>query len=179
MCDVSRKKPRETACTPALLTLTAAGVAHTVHEYEQDPRSKLGYGEAAACALGVDRRLVHKTLMVSAFLDGTTELVSAIVPADSHLGLKELAGAVGAKRAEMANQADAERATGYITGGISPIGQKNRHRTVLHEDALLMDSILVSGGRRGLSVELSPIDLVELLDAVVAPIARPGSRVTH
>jgi Cys-tRNA(Pro)/Cys-tRNA(Cys) deacylase len=109
---------------------------------------------------------VFKTLVASA--DG--RLVVAIVPVDHQLGLKQLARAVGAKRAEMAEVAAAERATGYVAGGISPLGQKKRLPTVLDESAFSFGTVFVSAGRRGLDVELAPADLVRLTGAVVAPI---------
>jgi Cys-tRNA(Pro)/Cys-tRNA(Cys) deacylase len=126
----------------------------------------VGYGRAAAISLGVDEARVFKTLVAAA--DG--RLVVGIVPVDHQLGFKQLARAVGAKRAEMAEVAAAERATGYVAGGISPLGQKRRLPTVLDESALSFDTVFVSAGRRGLDVELAPADLVRMTAAVVAPI---------
>ena len=154
--------------TPALVMLQDAGVEHTAHPYEHDPASTLGYGLEAAQVLGVPPEQVFKTLMTS--VDGV--LTVAVVPVTGKLDLKALAGAVGGKKAVMADKAAAERATGYVVGGISPLGQKTAHPTVVDETVELFDTVLVSGGRRGLDVELAPTDLVRLTDAVVADIAR-------
>lgn len=154
--------------TPALVALAAAGVEHTAHPYEHDPSSTLGYGLEAAHALGVEPERVFKTLM--AVVDG--ELTVAIVPVTCTLDLKALAAARGAKKAAMAEVAAAERATGYVAGGISPLGQRHAHPTVIDESAELFETVLVSGGRRGLDVELAPADLVRLTAATVADIAR-------
>lgn len=163
------KKSRSAhAGTPALTTLDAAGVPHTAHAYAHDPASDVGYGLEAALVLGVPAEQVFKTLMTS--IDGA--LTVAVVPVTGMLDLKALAHAVGGKRAVMADKAVAERVTGYVLGGISPLGQRSAHPTVVDESAELFDTVLVSGGRRGLDVELSPADLVRLTGAVVAPIAR-------
>lgn len=154
--------------TPALVALAAAGVPHTARPYEHDPASTLGYGLEAAAVLGVEPERVFKTLMTT--VDGT--LTVAVVPVTGTLDLKALAQAAGAKKATMADPTAAERATGYVVGGISPLGQKTAHPTVLDETVWLFDTVYVSGGRRGLDVELAPDDLVRLTDAVVAPIAR-------
>jgi Cys-tRNA(Pro)/Cys-tRNA(Cys) deacylase len=160
--------------TPAILALERAGVAFVVHEYDPGPASESsreprgGYGERAAAALGVDPARVHKTLIAS--VDGS--LVAAIVPVDRELDLKSLAAAVGGRRAEMADPVAAERSSGYVVGGISPFGQRRTLPTVLHEDALLLATVLVSGGRRGLQVELDPADVARLTDATLAAIAR-------
>lgn len=161
------KKPAPSG-TPALVALAAAGVPHTAHPYEHDPASDVGYGLEAAQALGVPPEQVFKTLMTS--VDGV--LTVAVVPVTGKLDLKALAHAVGGKKAAMAERAAAERATGYVAGGISPLGQKTPHPTVLDETVWLFDTVLVSGGRRGLDVELAPADLVRLTDATVADIAR-------
>lgn len=153
--------------TPALVALTRAGVAHTARSYTHDPRVT-SYGLEAAEALGVLPGRVFKTLMV----DAGGELCVAIVPVDRSLDLKSVAAALGAKRAVMADVAAAERATGYVAGGISPLGQKKRHRTVVDASALDWPTVLVSGGRRGLDVELDPRDLVALTSAVTSAIAR-------
>ncbi|NQX14423.1 Cys-tRNA(Pro) deacylase [Rathayibacter sp. VKM Ac-2857] len=153
--------------TPATLALAAAGIAFVPREYRHDPGAA-SYGGEAAEALGVEPERVFKTLLVD--VDG--ELVVGIVPVTGSLGLKELAAAVGGKRAAMADPALAQRRTGYVLGGISPIGQKTRHRTVLDETAELYDTVLVSGGRRGFDIELAPADLVAATGAIVADIAR-------
>ncbi len=154
--------------TPALVALTAAGVAHTVHTYAHDPRTA-SYGLEAADQLDVEAERVFKTLMIE--LD-RSELAVAIVPVSGSLDLKAAAAALGAKRATMADPAAAQRATGYVLGGISPLGQKRRHRTVLDETAELWGTVLVSAGRRGLDVELSGTDLIALTGATIGDIAR-------
>lgn len=154
--------------TPALVALAAAGVIHTVRPYTHDPTSGLGYGIEAALLLGVGPERVFKTLV--AVVDGT--LTIAVVPVTGQLDLKALAHAVSGKKATMAAQADAERATGYVVGGISPLGQRQRLRTVVDATAQGHATVFVSGGRRGLDVELAPVDLVRLTRAVVAPVAR-------
>ena len=153
--------------TPATSALTAAGVAYTVRGYEHDP-STTAYGLEAAEALGVDPARVFKTLLV----DTGSALAVAIVPVDRQLDLKAVSDALGAKKASMADPARAERSTGYVVGGISPIGQKRALRAVLDESALTHDTVLVSGGRRGLDLELSPQDLARVTGARTAPIAR-------
>lgn len=154
--------------TPALLALTGAGVDHQVAAYEHDPGTELGYGLEAAAALGVQPEQIFKTLVAD--VDG--RLTVAVVPVAGHLDLKALATAVGGKKAAMAQRPDAERATGYVAGGISPLGQRTRLTTVVDETVWLFDTVYVSAGRRGLDVGLAPDDLVRLTDAVVAAIAR-------
>lgn len=161
------KKTRSTGGTPATVALTAAGIAFEVRSYEHDPR-RASYGTEAAEALGVDPARVFKTLLAS--LDG--RLVVGIVPVTGQLDLKGLARALGGSKAVMADVAAAERATGYVAGGISPVGQKRAHPTVLDASALEHDTILVSGGRRGFDLELAPADLVAITAAVTATIGR-------
>ncbi|MFH9607874.1 Cys-tRNA(Pro) deacylase [Streptomyces sp. NPDC017448] len=162
------KKPKKQAGgTPATVALTAAGTPFTVHSYEHDPASP-SYGEEAAEALGVSPDRVFKTLVAE--VDG--ELAVAVVPVAGSLDLKALASAVGGKRATMADPAAAERTTGYVRGGISPLGQRKRLRTVLDASARAHATICVSAGRRGLEVELAATDLAELTGAVFAEIAR-------
>ena len=161
------KKSRAAGGTPATVALTAAGVTFEVRAYDHDPRST-SYGTEAAEALGADPARVFKTLLAS--LDG--KLVVGIVPVSGHLDLKALARALGGSKAVMADVAAAERATGYVAGGISPVGQKRSHPTVLDESALAHGTILVSGGRRGFDIELSPHDLVAVTGAVTATIGR-------
>jgi Cys-tRNA(Pro)/Cys-tRNA(Cys) deacylase len=153
--------------TPAVTAVRRAGVEVTVHEFERGADDGRRYGIAAAEAMGVEPGRVFKTLIVS--IDG--RLAVAIVPVDHDCDLKATAGALGAKRAIMADQREAERATGYVAGGISPLGQRRRLPTVVDETARNFASIFVSGGRRGLELELAPADLVTLTTAVVAPIA--------
>lgn len=153
--------------TPATVALTKAGATFTLHPYEHDPRAQ-SYGLEAAAALGVEPSRVFKTLV--AVLDG--RLVVGVVPVSGHLDLKSLARALGGSKATMAPVPDAERATGYVTGGISPLGQRRRLATAVDESALDFETVFVSGGRRGLDVELTPSDLIDLTGAVVAPVGR-------
>ncbi len=157
---------RHQAGTPALRALDASGIRHTVREYEHDPRAA-NFGLEAAEALGVQPGRVFKTLLAA---DGKT-LVVGVVPVDRSLDLKALAAVLGVKRLVMADPAAAERSTGMVVGGISPVGQKRALPTVVDESALLHETILVSGGRRGLDVELAPGDLVRITAALVAAIA--------
>ena len=159
--------------TPATLALTAAGLPFALHTYEHDPRA-VSYGLEAAEALGVPAERVFKTLLASleGSRDARSELIVGIVPVSRRLDLKALARALGGSRAAMADVAAAERATGYVAGGISPVGQKRRHRTVLDASATGHATIYVSGGRRGLDLELAPDALVAVTDAVTATIAR-------
>ncbi len=161
------KKARTPGGTPATVALTAAGIAFEIRSYSHDPRSA-SYGSEAAEALGVEPERVYKTLLAS--LDG--RLVVGIVPVSGHLDLKGLARALGGSKAVMAAVADAERATGYVAGGISPVGQRRSHPTVLDGSALDFATILVSGGRRGFDIELAPTDLVAITGAVIATIGR-------
>ena len=154
--------------TPAVAAAQRAGIEHRLHEYEHDP-DRASYGEEAADALGLPPERVFKTL-VAKLADG--RLAVGIVPVSSKLDLKSLAKALGAKKAAMAEVAEAERATGYVAGGISPLGQKQRLAVALDESALGFDTIHVSAGRRGLEIELAPADLVTLTSAVTAPVAR-------
>ncbi|WP_062521456.1 Cys-tRNA(Pro) deacylase [Demequina silvatica] len=154
--------------TPAVHALAEAGVPHTLHPYDHDPASDLSYGLEAAAALGVDADQVFKTLC--AYVDG--RLVVGIVPVSGMLDLKALAHALGGKKAEMAPPADAERATGYVVGGISPLGQRRAHPTAVDETVELWDTVYVSGGRRGLDIGLAPADLIAVTRAVAAPIAK-------
>ena len=155
--------------TPATVALTKAGVAFVVREYDHDPAVP-SYGLEAAQALGADPATVFKTLLAK--VDGA--LTVAVVPVTGTLDLKALAAARGGKRAEMADPVEAERVTGYVVGGISPLGQRRRLPTVVDESAQAHPSVLVSGGRRGLDVELAPDDLVALTGATWASVARAG-----
>jgi Cys-tRNA(Pro)/Cys-tRNA(Cys) deacylase len=161
--------------TPATVALTRAGIGFTLHSYVHDPRAQ-SFGLEAAEALGLDPARVFKTLMAS--VDASTgsgpraTLVVGVVPVSGQLDLKALARAVGGGRATMADVAVAERATGYVAGGISPVGQKRAHPTVVDETALAFPTVFVSAGRRGLDLEIAPVDLVAATSAVVAAIGR-------
>ena len=144
------------------MALERAGIAHAVHEYPHDPRAA-SYGLEAAEKLGVEPGRVFKTLVVD--VDGS--LAIAVVPVESQLDLRALG-----KRAALADTGVAERTTGYVVGGISPLGQRKRLPAVVDESALAYDTVYVSAGRRGLEVELAPGDLVALTGARVAVIAR-------
>jgi Cys-tRNA(Pro)/Cys-tRNA(Cys) deacylase len=164
---MAKKEKRGGQGTPATVALDAAGVAFTVHAYPHDPAAA-SYGEEAAEAMGVSRDRVFKTLLAD--VDGA--LTVAVVPVAAKLDLKGLAAAVGGKHAAMAEPAAAERATGYVLGGISPLGQRKRLRTVLDSTATEHDTVFVSAGRRGLELELAPQDLLALTAALTAPIGR-------
>ena len=158
--------------TPAVAALVRAGVTHSVHRYDHDPAAT-SYGQEAADALAVAPERIFKTLIVS---DGARLLV-AVVPVSGALDLKAFATAAGVKRASMADATAAERSTGYVLGGISPLGQKHALTTVVDETASRWPTIFVSGGRRGLELELAPDDLLATTRARYAPIGRtePGS----
>ncbi len=151
--------------TPATALLAKQGVAHQVHSY--DHGAGQAYGPEAAERLGLDPERVFKTLVAE--VDGA--LTVGVVPVSATLDLKALAGAVGGKRARMADVAAAERATGYVAGGISPLGQRKRLATVVDASAQRWETVFCSGGRRGLEIELAPADLVRLCGARVAAIA--------
>lgn len=152
--------------TPAIKLLEARKVAHRTVSYDHDPAAD-SYGNEAAEALGIDPSLVFKTLLTTV----DAQLVVAVVPVSSMLDLKALARAAAAKKAVMADPTLAERTTGYVLGGISPLGQRKQLPTFIDESALALDEIYVSGGRRGLEIALAPTDLVAVLDATTAPIA--------
>ena len=153
--------------TPATVALSAAGIPFTPHSYEHDP-ANTNFGLEAAEALRLDPEQVFKTLVAD--VDG--RLVVAIVPVTGKVDLKALASAVGGKKAEMAEPALVQRKTGYVVGGISPIGQKTPLTTVIDETAQLFDTVFVSGGRRGFDIELAPADLLRVTGGAFAAIAR-------
>jgi Cys-tRNA(Pro)/Cys-tRNA(Cys) deacylase len=154
--------------TPATRAARRAGLSFAVHEYRHDPHAR-SYGLEAAEALGLEPARVLKTLVVQ--MDGGA-LAVCCVPVNAELDLKAVAAAAGAKRAELAEAADAERATGYVVGGISPLGQRRQLATVVDASALEHETLFVSAGRRGLEIELAPADLVRLTGAVTAAVAR-------
>jgi len=153
--------------TPAVLILENANVEHELRSYDHDPTTE-SYGTEAAEALGLDSATVFKTLL--AVVD-RSETVVAVVPVTRRLDLKALARAAGAKKAVMAEPSDAERLTGYVVGGISPLGQRRRLRTFIDESAESQEHVYVSAGRRGLEVKLTPAVLTQLLSARFSPIA--------
>ncbi len=153
--------------TPAIALLEREGVAFAVYEYDRGDELR-DFGREAAEALGLPYDQVFKTLLVN--VDADRDPVVVVVPVSCMVSMKLVAAAVGGKKAAMCDPADAERITGYVVGGISPLGQRKTLRTVLDETVELFDSVYVSGGRRGLDVALDPADLARLLDATVAPI---------
>jgi len=157
-----------------MVALDVISVRYVAHAFDHDAAtsSDVGYGKAAAAALGVEEERVFKTLLARTDRD----FVVAIVPVDSTVSLKALATALGVKRCEMARPEDAQRVTGYVVGGISPFGQKKLLATVIDESSELFDTIFVSGGRRGLDLEIAPADLIAALGARSAPIAQGRER---
>ena len=152
--------------TPALVELARLGIDFTLREYDHDPAAA-SFGLEAAEKLGLPADQVFKTLVAD--VDGNH--VVAIVPVNHQVSLKLLARAVNGKKAATADPTVAQRITGYVVGGISPIGQKKKLVTVIDETAELWDTVLVSGGRRGLDIELAPSDLARACDAIFAAIA--------
>jgi Cys-tRNA(Pro)/Cys-tRNA(Cys) deacylase len=164
-------KPKSTRGlgTPATVALSQAGVDFVLHPYEHDAGAQ-AYGEEAADALGVPPMRIFKTLVAE--VEGG--LAVAVVPVAGKLDLKALAAALGGKRAVMADAAKVERVTGYVVGGISPLGQRRRLPTVVDSSASEFETVYFSAGRRGLQIETAPAVLVRLTQAVTAPIGRSG-----
>lgn len=156
------------AATAAIAALTRTKATFTVHEYEHSAGA--GYGEEAAAALGVDPARLYKTLIV----DTGGKLAVGVVPVAGTLDLKAIAAALKTKSVRLADTADAERATGYVVGGISPLGQRKQLPTVIDDTVTGWPTVFVSAGRRGLQVEVEPAALVSLTRASLAPIGRPG-----
>jgi Cys-tRNA(Pro)/Cys-tRNA(Cys) deacylase len=154
--------------TPAIKLLQQQRILHTVREYEHDPGNE-SFGREAAAKLGLPETRVFKTLVVA--LDGK-ELIVAVIPVSALLSMKAIAKAAGGKKADMAAPKDVERSTGYVLGGVSPLGQKKRLRTVIDQSALSFPTVYISGGRRGLDIELAPQDLARLLNAIFAEVAQ-------
>jgi Cys-tRNA(Pro)/Cys-tRNA(Cys) deacylase len=172
---VTRRSGPSAGATPATAVLEEAGVPHTRHTYAHDPRAVAdggSYGLEAAAALGLAPETVYKTLLV--VLEGAPRpgLGVAIVPVTHKLDLKAVAAALGVKKATMAEPRAAERTTGYVVGGISPLGQRTRLPTVLDTSAVSHPTVYVSGGRRGFDLGLAPDDLVRVTGAVLADVAR-------
>jgi Cys-tRNA(Pro)/Cys-tRNA(Cys) deacylase len=156
--------------TPAIKLAEKANIPFKVHEYAHDPDTD-SYGQEAAAALGIDACRVFKTLLVN-LLDGHAQLAVGIVPVNALLDLKALAAVAGAKKASMMDAADAERVTGYVVGGISPLGQKKQLPTFIDVSAADFATVFVSAGRRGLEIELAPRDLKTLCHAMLIKISR-------
>lgn len=156
--------------TPAIRAAKKAGIVFRVHEYSHDPAAD-SFGAEAAEKLGLDPRRVFKTLVI-ALAGGKAPLGVGVVPVAGQLDLKAAAAALGAKKASLADSAAAERATGYVVGGISPLAPKKRLPLLLDSGANRFDTIYVSAGRRGLEIELTAEDLLALTGGIEAPIAR-------
>ncbi len=154
--------------TPAINLLKKLGIAHRVLSYTHDPTAD-SYGGEAVQQLGLDPAQVFKTLLAST---DTHELLVAIVPVSGTLDLKALAEAAGCRKCGMAKVDEAQRATGYLVGGISPLGQKKRLRSFVDASATALPTVHVSAGRRGLEVALAPADLLQLTHGAYAPIGR-------
>ena len=152
--------------TPGINAASKAGISHTVHEYEHDPASA-GYGNEAAEKLGVEPARIFKTLVVC--VDGKT-LAVGVVPVTGMLSMKLIAKAAGGKKANMADPQEVQRRTGYVLGGVSPLGQKNRLETFIDASAKRFDTVYISAGRRGLEIELSPEDLARLTGGQLVPL---------
>jgi Cys-tRNA(Pro)/Cys-tRNA(Cys) deacylase len=164
---MARQRPTDGPSTPATVALDRAGVTYSRHPYEHDPAAT-SYGLEAAAALGVDPAQVFKTLLV----DTGATLAVGVVPVDGQLDLKAVASALGVKSVTMADPTAAERSTGYVVGGISPVGQKRTLPTVLDDTAYGFGTVYVSGGRRGFDIGLSPADLARVTGALRARIGR-------
>jgi Cys-tRNA(Pro)/Cys-tRNA(Cys) deacylase len=154
--------------TPAIYKAKASKISFTLHEYDHDPKVR-GYGEEAAKKLGLAMEQIFKTLVVST---GDSKLAVGLVPVSRQLDLKALAKALGVKKTAMAEKNQVERSTGYITGGVSPLGQKKQLPTIIDASALDFDTIFVSAGRRGLQICLAPDDLAGLIQAKFHGIAK-------
>ena len=164
------KKTQRASATPATLALERAGVQFEAMGYEHDPRVT-AYGREAAEALGLPPQCVFKTLVVHTDHDG---FGVCVVPVTGNADLKAVAAALGAKKARLADPGDVQRLTGYVLGGVSPLGQRKRLPTAIDESALGFETVFCSAGRRGLEVEVAPSDLVAATSATVAPLAAPG-----
>ena len=154
--------------TPAVNRLKKAKISYTLHPYDHDPKSK-AYGEEAAQKLNIPFDRLFKTLVVS--VEGET-FMTALVPVSKQLDLKAFGKATGTKKAKMAEKQDVERMTGYVLGGVSPLGQRKKLATIMDISARNFDTIFVSAGRRGLQIEISPKDLARLTQAVFLDISR-------
>jgi Cys-tRNA(Pro)/Cys-tRNA(Cys) deacylase len=154
------------AMTPAITALEKASVAYKLHEYHHDPTTT-NYGHEAAEKLSLEAAQVFKTLVIKLETD---ELAVAVIPVSLTLNLKSSAKSLGAKKAQMADPQSVERTTGYVLGGVSPIGQKKHLKTLIDESAAQFESIFVSGGRRGLEIEIDPADLCTITKGCYAPV---------
>lgn len=153
--------------TPGINTAKKAKINFEVHEYTHDPQNE-SFGEEAASKLGIPQEQVFKTLVVAY---SAKELAVAVVPVSSMLNMKHLAKALGVKKTSMAKASDVERTTGYVLGGVSPLGQKKRLKTIIDSSATEYSTIFVSAGRRGLSIQLNPQDLLSLTNGIFEEIS--------
>ncbi len=154
--------------TPAIIFLKKHKITHVIHEYEHDSKSE-SYGLEAAEKLGVDELRVFKTLVVAV---DNNELAVGVVPVSSMLNMKLMAKALGAKKVAMADKVLVARTTGYVLGGVSPLAQKKRLKTVADSSVKNYETVFISAGRRGLEIELSPSDLIKLTNAITADITQ-------
>jgi Cys-tRNA(Pro)/Cys-tRNA(Cys) deacylase len=154
--------------TPGINQAEKARIPYTVHEYVHDPSCD-SYGSEAAIKMGISEERVFKTLVVQI---GSKELVVGVVPVSLLLNMKLIAKAAGAKKAGMAEGSDVERTTGYVLGGVSPLGQKKKLKTIIHSSAIKYPTIFISAGRRGLEIELQPQDLEKITDGFFAEICQ-------
>ena len=164
---MAKKSARSKVTTSATQALQRLGVEFLLHSYDFDP-GDVGIGEQAASALGIEPECLFKTLIV--MIDGGRPAI-ALTPVAAETRLKALAAALGGKRAVMANPADAERLSGYVKGGISPFGQRQKLDVVIDQSVQSHETVFINGGRRGLQIELSPDDLIKALNADLADIA--------
>nr|WP_018143843.1 Cys-tRNA(Pro) deacylase [Alloscardovia criceti] len=171
-----RKESKSSLGTAALQALEDAQISYHTYTYEHNAdHMDQGFGLEGAAQLDIPAEQMFKTLLIDIGERPGHDLATCIVPVTGHLNLKSAAAACGVKKAQMADPQVAQRQTGYVVGGISPLGQKISHPTILDESALEFEEILVSGGRRGLSVGLNPLDLIDVLGAKIASIAAEGS----
>lgn len=158
--------------TPAIDLVKKHNITHTIHQYQHDPNggsSGESYGQEAVSKLGINGEQVFKTLVV---ILENKELVVAVIPVESMLSMKHIARAAKGKKAQMAERHAVERSTGYVLGGVSPLGQRKRLRTYIDSSAEGFDSIFISAGKRGLEIELTPTDLAQLLNADTTKLTR-------
>lgn len=171
-----KKKNHASAATAALQELESAGIAYTTYTYEHNADHMAdGFGLGGAAQLDIPADRIYKTLLVDVGEKPGERMVTVIVPVTCHVNLKAVASTFSAKKAHMADPQMAQRSTGYVVGGISPFGHKNPHETVLDTSAKQHTTILVSGGKRGLSIEVKPIDLIGQLNAKITEVADRGS----
>ena len=168
---MSRSRKSSTG-TPATVAIRSSGLPFTLHSYRHDPRARY-FGLVGAQELGVDPERVFKTLVVQ-LEPGHNALATAVIPAEHHLDLKAIASLCNAKHATLAEPALAQRVTGFVRGGISPLGQKHHMPILIDRAACEFPTIFVSGGRRGLSIEMAPGDVVKATGAMLAAISKPG-----